>query len=105
MRKLTDVYDEVTYIIPKREVCNFYSFFSELDIRLKEFDIKSYGVVMPSLEDVFLQITSNGAPGLIGDFRHPSDFTKYSTILTQNSLQHEIKKNTNDYRWQKSNGL
>ena len=53
-RKLNDVYDEVTYIIPNKESLNFYSFFMELDSRLEEFDIKSYGVAMPSLEDVFL---------------------------------------------------
>ena len=55
---MNDVYDEVTYIIPKKEVRNFYSFFSELDVRLDELDIKSYGVAMPSLEDVFLIINS-----------------------------------------------
>ena len=63
-KKSTDVYNEVTYIIPKSEVESFYSFFVELEERFEEFDIKSYGVLMPSLEDVFLQINSTNTPGI-----------------------------------------
>ena len=50
------MYDEVSYIIPKNEELNLYHFFKELDARIEEFDVKSYGVQLPSLEDVFLQI-------------------------------------------------
>ena len=74
---MNDVYDEVTYIIPNKESLNFYSFFMELDSRLEEFDIKSYGVAMPSLEDVFIKINAKNSPGLFGDLRDISNLSKH----------------------------
>ena len=56
MKKSTDAYDEVSYIITKDQEFNLYHFLSELDARIGEFDVKSYGLQLPSLEDVFLKI-------------------------------------------------
>ena len=75
MKKSTDVYDEVTYIIPKNQALNFCSFFKELDERIEEFDIRSYGVAMANLEDVFLQINQEVVPDLFGDLRHISEYS------------------------------
>ena len=58
------MYNEVTYILPKNEADSLYNFFVELDLRIEEFDIKSYGLLMPSLDDVFLQINSKELPNL-----------------------------------------
>jgi len=56
-------------VIPKSQAQNFGSFFQQLDSRLDEFDIKSYGVSMSNLEDVFLKINQEFAPELFGDLR------------------------------------
>ncbi len=54
--KSGEVAGEVTYVIPRDEAANFKAFFATLDERLDEYDIKSYGVSMTSLEEVFLNI-------------------------------------------------
>ena len=46
----------MSFVVPKSETGNFASFFSQLDQRLDEFDVSSYGVSMSNLEDVFLKI-------------------------------------------------
>ena len=38
-----------------------------LDSKLEEYDIRSYGVSMSNLEDVFLKINQEFAPDLFGD--------------------------------------
>jgi len=60
---------EVSYIIPKEEASNFGGFFENLDQRLDDFDIQSYGVSMSNLEDVFLKINKEYAPDLFGDLK------------------------------------
>jgi hypothetical protein len=54
--KQSEVHDEINYVIPKSQAQNFGGFFETLDLRLDEFDIRSYGVSMSNLEDVFLKI-------------------------------------------------
>lgn len=56
VEKATEVLDEISYVIPKDEAQNLGGFFEALDFRLDDFDIKSYGVSMSNLEDVFLKI-------------------------------------------------
>ena len=56
-------------MIPKTESNNFGSFFENLDKRLDDFEIRSYGVSMSNLEDVFLKINKEYAPDLFGDLK------------------------------------
>jgi len=51
---------------------NFNTFFQDFDHRLDEFDIKSYGVSMTTLEEVFLKINQELAPEV---FEKNSDFS------------------------------
>ncbi len=44
-------------------------FFENLDQRLDEFEINSYGVSMSNLEDVFLRINQEYAPDLFSDLK------------------------------------
>ena len=41
-----------------------------LDQRLDQYDIRSYGVSMSNLEDVFLKINQEFAPDLFGDLHN-----------------------------------
>ena len=59
----------MSYVVPKSETANFASFFSQLDQRLDDFDVSSYGVSMSNLEDVFLKINQEFAPDLFGDLK------------------------------------
>lgn len=56
-------------MIPKDQAQNFAGFFETLDDRLDDYDIKSYGVSMSNLEDVFLKINQEFAPELFGDLK------------------------------------
>ena len=51
-----DLHEEISFVVPKSESNSFASFFENLDQRLDEFEIRSYGVSMSNLEDVFLKI-------------------------------------------------
>ena len=73
VQKQSEVHDEINYVIPKNQAQNFGAFFDTLDQRLDEFDIRSYGVSMSNLEDVFLKINQEFAPDLFGDLRAFSD--------------------------------
>ena len=64
VQKANEVVEEVSYVIPKSNSQNFGGFFEALDQRLADFDIRSYGVSMTSLEDVFLKINEEFAPDL-----------------------------------------
>ena len=61
--------DEISFVIPKHESTNFGGFFENLDSRLEEFNISSYGVSMSNLEEVFLKINKEYAPDLFGDLK------------------------------------
>lgn len=43
-------------MIPRNQTGSFKPFFEVFDGKLDEFDIKSYGVSMTTLEEVFLKI-------------------------------------------------
>ena len=47
---------EINYLIPKEQKDHFKAFFEKLDNNLAKFEIKSYGVSMTTLEEVFLNI-------------------------------------------------
>jgi ATP-binding cassette, subfamily A (ABC1), member 3 len=54
--KLSEVSSEVTYQIPQNESNKFETFFTDLDQSLKILKIKSYGVGVTTLEEVFLRV-------------------------------------------------
>ena len=67
--KCGEVHEEVSFVVPKTQAENFGAFFSRLDDKLDDFDIRSYGVSMSNLEDVFLKINQEFAPDLFGDLK------------------------------------
>ena len=69
VEKAGEVQEEVSYVIPKSESQNFGGFFQALDQQLDDLDIRSYGVSMSNLEDVFLKINQEFAPDLFGDLK------------------------------------
>ena len=79
-------------MIPKSQSNNLGGFFENLDTRLDEFDIRSYGVSMSNLEDVFLKINKEYAPDLFSDlskFGHSADNSRASSDNEMtNSNQH-----------------
>ena len=54
--KLSEVSSEVTYQIPQNESNRFEEFFTDLDASLERLKIKSYGVGVTTLEEVFLRV-------------------------------------------------
>ena len=52
----------MTYLIPRDQTDNFKSFFENLDSKLDYYEIKSYGVSMATLEEVFLNINEELSP-------------------------------------------
>ena len=62
--KSNEVAGEVSYVIPRDQTQNFKNFFNTLDNRLDDYDIKSYGVAMTTLEEVFLNINEELEPDL-----------------------------------------
>ena len=54
--KLSEVSSEVTYQIPQNESNRFEEFFTDLDASLGKLRIKSYGVGVTTLEEVFLKV-------------------------------------------------
>ena len=64
-----EVAEEISYVIPKSNAANLGAFFETLDSRMVDFDIRSYGVSMTNLEDVFLKINQEFAPDLFGDLK------------------------------------
>lgn len=64
-----------------------------LDQRLDQFDIRSYGVSMSNLEDVFLKINQEFAPDLFGDLQNfdHSKNSSYSSDLDNNQIQRKTQ--------------
>jgi len=56
VQKAGEVHEEISFVIPKTQAQNFGDFFEALDQRLDQFEVRSYGVSMSNLEDVFLKI-------------------------------------------------
>lgn len=54
--KLSEVSSEITFQIPQAESEKFEMFFMDLDENLKNLKIKSYGVGVTTLEEVFLKV-------------------------------------------------
>lgn len=67
------MHEEISFVIPKAQAANFGGFFEALDARLDDYDIRSYGVSMSNLEDVFLKINQEFAPDLFGDLKSFED--------------------------------
>lgn len=65
-QKHSEVRDEVNYLIPRDQCGNFKAFFEAFDSKLDEYKVKSYGVAMTTLEEVFLKINQEFAPELFG---------------------------------------
>lgn len=95
--KQSEVHDEISYVIPKSNAQNFGGFFEQLDMRLEEFDIKSYGVSMSNLEDVFLNINREFAPDLFGDLRSFSDSKNSSSENSGDNLK-IVKNKDSDFK-------
>lgn len=51
--------EEILIKIPKKDDINLKDFFNDLDSNLENLKIKSYGASMPSLEDVFLNVSAD----------------------------------------------
>ena len=83
IKKAGEVHDEVSYVIPKSQAHNFGGFFEALDQKLEQLDIRSYGVSMSNLEDVFLKINQEFAPDLFGDLKNFSASQSVSTSMEQ----------------------
>ena len=92
VQKAGEVHEEVSFVIPKSQSNNLGGFFENLDTRLDEFDIRSYGVSMSNLEDVFLKINKEYAPDLFSDlskFGHSAENSRASSDNEMtNSNQH-----------------
>ena len=82
-------------MVPKDEASNFGGFFETLDQRLDEFDIRSYGVSMSNLEDVFLKINQEFAPDLFGDLKS-FDNSRSSGNISKDSSYDKLRPSS-DY--------
>lgn len=57
MRISAEVSSEITFQIPTKLSANFKPFFQKFDKDLDILGIRSYGISVPTLEDVFLRVT------------------------------------------------
>lgn len=64
--KHSEIRDEIHYLIPRDQCGNFKAFFEAFDPKLDEYKVRSYGVAMTTLEEVFLKINQEFAPELFG---------------------------------------
>jgi len=60
VKKLQEVSSEMTFQLPTASSSQFKSFFEDLDNCLEELGIRSYGVGITTLEEVFLKIGHDG---------------------------------------------
>jgi ATP-binding cassette, subfamily A (ABC1), member 3 len=58
---LHEVSSEITYQIPTALSYKFQKFFEEFDRKLDSLDIRSYGISVTTLEEVFLRVGHLGA--------------------------------------------
>ena len=56
VKKLTEVSSEINYQIPTHLSHKFKDFFDEFDSQLDSLDIRSYGISITTLEEVFLRV-------------------------------------------------
>lgn len=60
MSKLSEVSSEMTFQLPTESAAQFKEFFNQLDSNLEALGIRSYGVGITTLEEVFLRIAKDG---------------------------------------------
>lgn len=58
VKKTAEISTEVTFMIPSQLSFQFKKFFSEFDQVLDRLNMRSYGISVPTLEDVFLRVTN-----------------------------------------------
>lgn len=58
VEKLSEIASEITFMIPKEKRSIFQEFFKEFDEKKEELDIKSYGISITTLEEVFLAVNA-----------------------------------------------
>ena len=82
IKKHSETRKEVNFVIPRDQTSNFKAFFQSFDSKLDEYKVKSYGVSMATLEDVFLKINKEFAPELFGfeGTEHSEDELKNSNM-------------------------
>ena len=56
VKKLSEVSSEITYQIPTKLSYKFKDFFNDFDNDLKSLNIRSYGISVTTLEEVFLRV-------------------------------------------------
>jgi len=56
--KTAEVSSEVTFMIPQFLSYKFTTFFDSFDRDLESIGVRSYGISVPTLENVFLQVTN-----------------------------------------------
>jgi ATP-binding cassette, subfamily A (ABC1), member 3 len=86
-KKLSEVSSEVTFQLPNESTKKFKEFFQSLDERKKELGVKSYGIGVTTLEEVFLKVCEGKQISGINDIRSES----YQNL----EYQEDIK--TDDY--------
>lgn len=59
VQKLSEVSSELSFLIPLGLSHKFKDFFSEFDKALDDLEIKSYGISVTTLEEVFLRVGSH----------------------------------------------
>ena len=77
--KLSEVSSEMTYQLPNDSVKNFKAFFASLDDRKDELGLKSYGIGVTTLEEVFLKVCEDGI------YDNDVDSKEYSLIDGENA--------------------
>lgn len=60
--KLSEVSSEISYQLPNAAINRFKDFFIEMDSMKGELEIKSYGIGVTTLEEVFIKVGDGGAP-------------------------------------------
>lgn len=81
VEKLSEVSSEITFMIPKDKRNMFQQFFQSFDKRMDELGIKSYGISITTLEEVFIAVNAedrglNGGdatPLIIGAEENPDE--------------------------------
>ena len=58
VEKLSEISSEMTFMIPKEKRNVFQQFFQDFDRKLDELEIKSYGISITTLEEVFLAVNA-----------------------------------------------
>lgn len=84
---MSEVSSEVTFQLPNESTKKFKEFFQSLDERKKELGVKSYGIGVTTLEEVFLKVCEGKRMSGIYDNRSES----YQNL----EFQEDIK--TDDY--------